>query len=86
MKLRGLKLRGWVQLVRDGVDAGSRRIEQLQKESLAQPLALLGEVPGLADVSMVIASVATLSLVGTHTAIRAVNQVVATVLDAVLSE
>ena len=79
-----MKMRGLVQLVRDGVDAGSRRIEQLQKDSLTRPIVILREVPGLAEVATIVETVGTLSLTGTHSAIRAVNHAVATLLDAAL--
>lgn len=79
-----VKLRGLVRLVRDAVDAGSTRIEQLQKESLAQPLAVLRVVPALERPAEVVEAVLGLSFTAMHAAIRAVNGVVATVLDAML--
>ena len=79
-----VKLRGLVRLVRDAVDAGSTRIEQLQKESLAQPLAVLRVVPALERPAAVVEAVLGLSFTAMHAAIRAVNGVVATVLDAML--
>jgi hypothetical protein len=76
--------RGLAALVRDGVEHGSRAVEQLQRDVAAQPLAILAAVPGLAAHAETVRAVHGAVVGGTHAAIRLANRVVGTVVDRVL--
>jgi len=66
------KLRGLAALVRDAVDAGSRAVERVQKDTA---YAVLEQVPGIDRAARGVHAVHDVGLSTVHGAIRLVNQV-----------
>ncbi|GAC1541909.1 MAG: hypothetical protein NVS3B10_06400 [Polyangiales bacterium] len=76
--------RGLRALVTDAVDHGSTAIERIQKETARRPFALLEALPPVAAPAKVVHVLHDAAVGGTHGAIRLVNQVVGTAVDAVI--
>jgi len=69
------KLRGLAALVRDAVDAGSRAVERVQKDTAHRAYAVLEQVPGIDRAARGVHAVHDVGLSTVHGAIRLVNQV-----------
>lgn len=72
------RLRGAVELLRDGVEAVARETENVHRELMRRPYAVLARVPVLAGPSRAIELVHGAVAGVAYTSVRAVNQVVAT--------
>jgi hypothetical protein len=78
------KLRGLKDLLQDAVVNGATSIEEVHKRTAARPFNILGEIPGVADVSEAVRAVHDAIVTTSYAATRAVTEVVGAGLDAAL--
>jgi hypothetical protein len=72
------QLRGAVELVRDGVEAVARETENVHRELMRRPYAVLARIPAVAGPSRAIELFHGAIAGVAYASVRAVNQVVAT--------
>jgi hypothetical protein len=77
--------RGLVVLVRDGVEAGSTRVEEIQRASIANVVALVAVVPPLEAPAALVGSLVGSSVTLTHRAVRLASRGLAVLADRVLA-
>lgn len=76
--------RGTKALVQDAVDQGSRRLEQLQKETARKPFAWLARIAPLQVPVKGVAEIHDMAVSNTHAMVRLVNRVVGDTLTTVM--
>jgi hypothetical protein len=77
--------RGLVQLVQQGVDAGSTRIEEIQRESIVRVVALVAVVPPLEAPAALAGALVESSVTLTHRALRLSTRGLAALAERVLA-
>jgi len=78
------KLRGLKALLQDAVVNGAKSIEEVHMRTAARPFNILGEIPGVGDVSEAVRAVHDAIVTTSYAATRAVTEVVGAGLDAAL--
>ena len=76
--------RGLRSLITDAVEQGSKAIERIQKETARRPFAVLEALPPIAAPAKVVHVLHDAAVTGTHGAIRLVNKIVGTAVEAVI--
>ena len=70
--------RGYLMLIKDGVDAGSHSIESIQKQLAGRVFKIVQIVPGLEEPVKVVQNTLDLAVTTVHAAIRGTNRAVIT--------
>jgi hypothetical protein len=74
--------RGLVQLVRDGVEHGSRAVERVHLETAARPFGILESIPGVAEPTRIVHTVHDATVSTVHAIVRGVSHAVTTAAEA----